>query len=363
MKIGKLFMPVFVMLVLVSSVFAQNYATPGNPAVINIGSASIDEGVGTSPIVEYIWVLPDEGLDPEAQLEIIPSGERCDIYACVVVSDMESRDTIEDVFVDVYHPDDSFKYQMHATWLDPNDAADAAEIEACKTDALNHGLISSQDHADINYNIFSQPNWYMYKVFLPMYYHQPSGWYDVLGYAVDSTSRISDPNLREFDWVAGTYLELDFETINFGNIQPGAWKIVNGDLDMNTPDMPTLKNEGNTEVSVGVEFSEFIGQNSLPNKIIDDFDAQLRNLGDDNYHGILGEHLEFVANERVTFMYPISLCRQEKIDFSIHADIGTVPDAYQGSVTIFAEPVVVPAPVPEMEYPVAESCPDGNPVD
>jgi hypothetical protein len=359
MKIGKYFMPVFVMLVLVSSVFAD-YATPGNPAVIAVGSASIDEGVGTSPVVEYVWVLPDESLDTDTQVMIEPSGERCDIYACLVVSDVESRDTIEDVFVDIYHPDESFKYQMHATWLDPNDSAEAAEIEACKTDALAAGLISSQDFDDINYNIFNQPNWYMYKVYLPMYYHQPSGWYDVYGYAVDSTSRLSQPNVEEFEWVAGTYLELDFNTINFGNIQPGAWKIVNGDVDMNTPNMPTLKNEGNTEVVVGVEFSKFVGQASLPNKIIDDFDAQLRNIGTNNYLGIPGEHLEFVAEQQVWFTHPISLCRQEKIDFSIHADVGTVPDQYAGSVTIYAEPNVVDAPVPDMEYPVEGSCDEPN---
>jgi len=347
----KRILSLMVLLLLSTGVFAD-YAQPGMPGVV-VSEAGVQEGSGTSPVVEYIWVLPDESLDEGTQLEIIPSGEREDIYACLVVSDAESRDTIADVFVDVFHPDDSFKYQMHARWLSP--LHDAAMIEGCKTDALNAGLITSEDFDDINYNIFSQQNWYMYHVRLPMYYHQPSGIYDVLGYAVDTTSRLSDPNLADFEWVAGTYLELDFNTVDFGNIQPGAWKIVNGDVDMFTSDMPTLKNEGNTEILVGVKFSEFIGQGNLPNKVIDDFDAQLRNMGTDNYLGIPGEHLEFVADEQVTFTYPISLCRQEKIDFSIHADVGTVPDTYEGSITLYADPVIVDSPSPDFEFRYGDS--------
>jgi len=108
---------------------------------------------------------------------------------------------------------------------------------------------------------------------------------------------------------------------------------------MGTPGMPTVKNEGNTEVRVGLMFSEFSGQNGLPNKVIDDFDAQLRNMGV-NYGDIPGEHLEFMAYEEVWFEYPVSLCRQEKLDFSIHADVGTVPDEYTGSITVYAEPAI-----------------------
>jgi hypothetical protein len=250
------------MLFAVGSVAAVDYVTPGSPSTLT-SNASIDEGAGTSPEVKYSWVLPDDSADPGTQLEIVPSGERNDIYACIVVGDVESRDSIEDVFMDLYHPDGSFKYQMHARWLNPNDQTDAVTIEDCKDAALAAGLISSQDHTDIDYNIFDQPNWYMYKVYLPMYYHQPSGTYTTLAYATDSTSRISDPLEGGFEWVAGTYLELDFNQVSFGSIQPGFWKVLNGDVNMATPAAPTLKNEGNTEIQVGVMFSKFLGQGAL----------------------------------------------------------------------------------------------------
>ena len=301
------------------------------------GSAAVLEGAGVSPVVEFIWVLPDEdNLTQGTQLEVLAGGQRDDIYACLVVSDADSRDTIADVFVDVYHPDTSFKYQIHGVRItDPN------AVEQCKSDALAHGLINSQDWEDINYNIFSQQNWYMYEVWLPMFYHQPAGDYEARGYAVDTQSRASEPESAFFTWIPGTFLELDFTAVSFGNIQPGAWKIVNGDLLFILDDgMPTVRNQGNTGVLVGLEFSEFIGQGSLPNKIIDDFDAQLRNLGTNNHYSVPGEHLEFVADQFVQFTYPIELCRQEKIDFSIHADVGSLPDQYAGNITVYADPVL-----------------------
>jgi len=351
---------------------ADSYVTDGSPQTVD-GAAAIGEGTGASPEVKYVWILPDDQPDvgTDTQLEIIPSGERDWIWACVVVADADNRDTIEDVFIDLYHPDDSFKYQSHgyilADWDEGTDRWMPQQdriIRHCLDPASRANLITSGERAEIEYNTFDQPYWHVYKVFLPMYYHQPCGEYDAWAYTVDSTSRISTPLVEPFDWVCGTYLELDFDTVNFGTIQPGAWKWAPGDTDMQTPDKPTLKNEGNTEIYVGLEFSEFVGQDSLPNKVIRKFDAQLRNLGTNNYKSIPGEHLEFLADQFVEFTYPISLCRQEKIDFSIHADVGTVPDNYAGDITVFARPNIVDVPVPEMDYPVdfdLEHPPFGDP--
>lgn len=303
------------------------------------GGAGVDPGAGNAPQIEYSWTLPDDYPEEGTQLELYPGGERNDIYACIVVGDAEGRETIADVFVDVFHPDESFKFQVHSSLLE-----DHAEIQECIDDALASGLIDSQDAQDISYNIFNQPNWHMFKVFIPMYYHQPSGDYTVKAQATDSQSFLSDAYNTTFTWMPGTYLEFDFTSINFGGIQPGAWKRLDGDTDMSTPEMPTLSNQGNTEAKVGLEFSDFKGTGVEPNKVIDSFDAQLRNLGTDNYEEIPGEHLEFASYETVWFTYPLSLCRQEKIDFSIHADIGTPPDNYTGNLTLYVEPVITSSP-------------------
>jgi hypothetical protein len=99
------------MLVSIGMAAGATYVTPGNPSVLT-GNATVGEGTGATPEVKYSWVLPDDSPATGTQLEIVPSGERNDIYACIVVSDADSRDSIQDVFMDLYHPDGSFKYQV-----------------------------------------------------------------------------------------------------------------------------------------------------------------------------------------------------------------------------------------------------------
>jgi len=305
------------------------------------GQGEISPG-GTAPIIEYSWILPDEdpnSTDNKSQLNVNPGLERTDIYSCFVASDNEGRDSLRKGFVKVYHPDGTFKYQAHATQLDP--VNDEAEIRACISDAVAAGLIT-EEQANSNildigiiYNIFEQPNWHMYKVYLPMYYHQPAGMYKVAAWVTDQKSSISSAFNETFEWVPGTYLALDFDTVSFGSIEALSWKNANGDTDMAKPQYPTLKNNGNTEIDVDVEFSDFVGEEF--GKVINDFDAQLRSMGLANdYNEIEGEHLFASSNEIMNFTWPIELCRQEKIDFSIHADSGMVPDRYAGNITIYA---------------------------
>ena len=359
----KLFGIVVVMLMF-STAFAAaaNYAEPGAPVNVNAG-ASIVEGGGISPTVEYVWILPDHYDETGTQINIVPSGERCDIYACVVVGDEDGRDTIKDVFAEVSHPDGSEKYQMHGYKV----AYGSTEYNDCLAGGIAAGLITDdQAHGNtvgvsIDYEVLGQQNWYMYKIPLPMYYHQPNGEYGVDVYVLDESSRVGKDVDPSFTWVANTYLELDFTNVDFGQITPNSdptvYKKVNGDMDMSTPDAPSLKNEGNTEITVGVEFSEFVGTVQGPTKIIDSFDAQLRNIGNDNYNGIEGEHLFFKANQPVEFKYPIELCRVEKIDFSAHADSGTMPDNYSGTITISATPATVDYfPHTQDMYPVGIDC-------
>jgi hypothetical protein len=350
-------------LLFVPMAFADTVVTPGDPGVVGTetvsGTAQILGG-NQPPVVRYMWILPDEDPDgePETQVNVDPGMERSDIYACIVVSDPQGRDTIEKVFAKVYHPDGTYKYQVHARLLNPLDEVDATGIKDCIADGVAADLISESEAYDlaldhgIDYNIFDQQNWHMYKVYLPMYYHQPAGMYDVKVWATDANSGLSQTcstetpcvNNRWFEWVAGTYLVLDFDSIDFGDaLAPGVWTDIDGDLDMGTPARPTLKNNGNTEVQVSVMFSDFVGE--MFEKRIDLFDAQLRNLqATNNWHDVPGEHFEFPSMYEQVFTYPIELCRHEKIDFSIHPDSGAVPDIYSGELTIYATPVVVSTP-------------------
>ncbi len=325
-------------------------------------TAHISSGGSAPPVVHYAWVLPDED-DYVEGTQIWPelSDERNDIYACVVVGDPQGRDDIQNVYVDVYHPvgtegilpcvaadgqvcDQSgqgqpwdhnpnnglFKYQVHAYKLDP--MYDQAEIEQCKLDALDAGLISQDDFNEIDYWIFDQPEWYMYKVYLPMLYHQPAGTYEAKAWATDTASGTSQTLSTFFDWVSTVGIEIDFYGgINYGTLQPSVYKIVQGNYVMSDGDNnPTIKNEGNEPVTLKVASTNLTGIQFQ--KEIDDFDLKW----DPEERGYGYGQIYFIGGQQVTLQDKLELCQTEKIDFSVHADVGLPSDTYQGTMTIWA---------------------------
>ncbi|MDP3917091.1 MAG: hypothetical protein Q8Q42_02270 [Nanoarchaeota archaeon] len=354
---------VSLLLVMMPMVFAEESCSDDN-IICDQGevdqSATIGAGTGSPPSIEYVWVLPDENLnDQGTQLFPTLSSERNDIYACVVVGDPQGRDDISQVFVDVYHPEGTqdllpcvpdannkcdftgdafdrnpegglFKYQVHADRLNPTIPADMQFIEDCKLDALAAGLITQADVDLINYNIFSQPEWYMYTVNLPMLYHQPSGLYEVKAWATDHASAFSDMVSSFFDWVSTVALEIDFQDgLDYGALQPSVYRVIQGDYNMISGDgKPTVKNEGNERVEISVQSSTLLGDTF--NKEINDFDVKW-----DPYETGFGHGQVFFDNdEQVILEDPLELCQTEKIDFSAHADLGLPADNYHGILQI-----------------------------
>jgi hypothetical protein len=325
--------------------------------------AEVGAGGGNPPTMEYVWVLPDEDpLEPGTQLFPKLSDQRNDIYACIVTSDPQGRDDVQQVFVDVFHPSGTgpllpcveeagivcnfdenppfdkdetqtglFKYQVHADRLDVVD--DREEIEDCKLDALNAGLISQNDFDLINYNIFSQPEWYMWKVYLPMLYHQPAGWYSVEAWGTDTASDVSDRLTTSFEWVSTVAMEIDFfDGLDYGYLQPSVYKVIQGDYNLVDGDgKPTVKNEGNERVNISLSSTSLGGQQF--GKQITDFDVKW-----DPYEVGFGYgQIFFQADQTVKLADPLELCQTEKIDFSIHADVGLPADVYDGTMSIWTE--------------------------
>jgi len=95
---------------------------------------------------------------------------------------------------------------------------------------------------------------------------------------------------------------------------------------MNTPDHPTVKNEGNTEIKLGLHATPLVGTIPPMPKTIEDFDAKF-----------LEEKLYFVASQEVWFTNALPLCTTEKITFSVHAPLDTPADSYSGDMTIYVE--------------------------
>jgi len=326
----------------------------------NVGqNAKITAGNGSPPVVEFGWILPDEDLRTSGT-QVFPklSEERNDIFACIVVSDPQGRGDIQQVFADVFHPTGTgpilpcvpsannkcdytgnpfdrdpagglFKYQVHATKLDPT--THRTFIESCKLNAVAAGLITRQQSDEINYNIFSQPNWFMYKVHLPMLYHQPAGKYKVQFRATDTRSGVSGKLQEVFEWVSTVALEIDFSNgLNYGELQPSVFKVIQGDYEMSYRDgKPTVKNEGNERINISIQSTTLVG--STHGKEINDFDVKWdpeeRSFG----YGLT----KFPDGQKVVLKEPLELCQTEKIDFSVHADVGLPADRYSGILEIW----------------------------
>ena len=298
----------------------------GQTTIVNT-QASITGG-GTPPVVEYAWVLPDEDpLTAGTQIWPYASTERTNLYACVVVSDPNGRDNVADVYIDVYHPQGqplcaSFKYQKHGVKLDI--VSNKADIEACKTAALNAGLITQAEYTDINYNIFNQTKYFMYKVDLKCNYCQPAGEYEARTFAVDQQGGVATPKSPKFTWIPSVILQIDFYNgVKFGEIIPGVEQTIQGDDNMLTNESPTVKNEGNVPIEISLNNSKMIGKTYK--KDILDFDAMFRS-----------EYKTYKALEKVTFANSLELCNTRKIDFSVKAPLGTPVDLYEGAITVIA---------------------------
>ena len=342
-------------------------------------TAAIASGSGSAPEIKFVWVLPDEdSTETGTQLNPKLSKERNDIYACIVVRDAQSREDIQDVFVKVYHPDDTglilpcvladndpdkdglfesmvcdqsgfgfpwnkdtlFKYQVHATKLDR--ISDRTTIEECKGDALDAGLITQEQYDDIDYEIFSQPDADMYRVYLPMLYHQPAGWYRVDAYAVDTQGNVATPKTATFEWVSTVAIEIDFFAgLDYGVLTKSVYAWIQGDYTMSDGDgEPTIKNEGNERVALAVSSTPLTG--SMYQKNITDFDVKW----DPEEDGIVtpGYGTKYFTSKDDPVDLgctngdetPLELCQTEKIDFSVHAATDLPQDTYTGTMTIEA---------------------------
>ena len=306
-------------------------------------------GSGSPPIIKAQWELPDDYPDvPGTQVDIVPSGTRM-MYAYVVVMDPNGRNDIAQVFCDVYHPDGTLKFQVHGVKLEPTDPVDVAEMEAAKADAVLAetgtwttnvpemlldptlppvpGEPITQDVADwLDEEIFNTETAYMYKVEIPMEYHQICGVYTVESWATDKSGEQSFRLVSWYEWVETKVLELDFTAIDYGEIVPCVEKVVPGDYVLDPagpapPVKPSVKNEGNLPLYIGVHSTAMVGDTT--GKTIEDFDAKFRD-----------EKLTYKACVDTWFTNPLPLCNTEKINFSIHAPEGTASDTYRGELTM-----------------------------
>jgi hypothetical protein len=178
--------------------------------------------------------------------------------------------------------------------------------------------------------------------------HQPCGEYLIEAHAV--SNGLESVLTNYIDVICFYSLEIDFETVDWGEIAPGVDKYVLGDLQFLPPadSRPTVKNTGNSGMGLGLLFDQMIqsicdadGCTPVPGgKIIDLFDAKF-GKSPTTLQTIdpipAGTPVEFDNNpERV-------LCSNEigKLDLSIHPPDTLPAGTYVGMVHVLArsEPI------------------------
>lgn len=292
------------------------------------------EPTDDGPVVEYCWILPDEDDQTDCvQIHINPSGWRNDIYAWLVVTDTNGKGDIAQVFAQVFFPRDVPTWcgseKFKASELAENRVTSATEIRDAMDAALYSEHLTKPDCEDIEAIVFTTPIAYVFKVQLPMEYCEPAGVYKVRMWATDGDSHPSEYCYATFQWKEAVVLQYDFGVLNFGSIEAGVEQPITGDEFLNTPLLPTVKNEGNTKIHMQIKSQEMVNQDDEQYKITE-FDV--RWMGKDFVYNTDGQTSDWTA--WLELDPDLCLCQTKPIGFSVHPDHSLPPGVYKGKLTI-----------------------------
>jgi len=313
--------------------------------------AVVGGGSGSPPYVCAKFETPDfDPLMDGTQIEPIP-GEQKAVKFYVVVGDPNGIPDVSAVYIKVYHPDGSFKFQLDA--IMPNwtiisydgmvdmdgdcsgdtvvpAALDILELENRITYGFDpvRGAMMTLDTLKFD---LEQGKQFLVEIIGEMDYCQPAGDYMVEAIVVDQGGE-SGTLTNTFNYLSIIALKCDFTKISWGNVNVNQWNILYGDEDLNTPTKPTVKNIGNDPAMLELHFTDMTGDNF--GKKIGDFDASM-----------LGGYIELEACTPKVIAddtgAPIMLppCTPTQIDFSVHPPVGTPEDTYRGEMTITILPL------------------------
>ena len=284
---------------------------------------NVISGGGDPPVVMAKWELPDN-ITEEPGTQIFPPlehGASLTVEYYAVVTDPQGIDDIDRVYVDVYHPNGTFKYQAQLY-----EVKNVSKAIAMIEDAANKGVITLAPGFTVD-NLTHAVEQFDAKVFKgegELSYHQPYGNYTVSAYAFDQNNGRSDYLNNTFEYVRGVGFEIDFTEINFGDVEVCKNKWVSGDAVWGPP-KPTIRNIGNTPAKINVSFDDMgFGKTNKDWNV--EYDARL---------GLFAP-VVFDPYEEVQLPGTLDLCTTTKISFSIHVKKGVGP--HTGNMTISAVP-------------------------
>jgi hypothetical protein len=328
-------------------------------------------GGGDKPLVLAKWETPDASpgkVVPPTQIAPPVSYQGTAPIQFWAVVYNNPINGVSQVAVEVYHPAlpllgaapgaaNSWKFQVILTpfnsaladgTISPDEAQAALDQY---TAALAAGLVTA--HATPYPNnetipqMLAQGQAYLWYGAYVMEYHQPAGIYKVDCWAKNQAGMdAANDVINYFEYVAVTAFEVDFASVNYGNLNAkgdgSADGVVSGDMIFgNVGGGPTLRNIGNTWFQLQIQQDDMGFNVSQPGNVWNvTFDARIGSLLEYPVGG--GTNTIFDpaffkgptspdAAKWTTLPGIIHLCNTWKIDLSIHV-VKFTGSAYSGSI-------------------------------
>jgi hypothetical protein len=260
----------------------------------------------TPPSIDYQWALSvngdsinpgDDGVITDMITQVMPiagSGmNESEKYfkKYVVVSDLNGIDDIAVVYEQLRDP--------NGVTMGPEVlATDITADNATWTEAINQAYannliteVAKDDMLDRLRSVNSGLKIYVVDNYLTN--HDAPGDYQVYFKVVDKKSGFEENSnmtnsigLLIVEYMSLKAFETDFSAINYGPVLVNSRKVIAGDEDWNTPNRPTIKNQGNVDINLVVIASSMWGQD--PDKVSQELPA--------DYLGVefMGEHVNSI---------------------------------------------------------------------
>ena len=313
---------------------------------------------GTPPSIDYQWALSvnggsinpgDDGTNGDMKTQVMPiAGSGMDesekyFKKYVVVSDLNGIDDIDVVYEQLRDPNG---VAMGPEVLATDITADNATWTEAINQAYANNLITEVAKDDMLDRLRSvNAGLKIYIVENCLTNHDAPGDYQVYfkvfdkGGAYEENSDQASIGLLIVEYMSLKAFEIDFTTINYGPVLVNSRKVIAGDEDWNTPDRPTIKNQGNVDINLVVGASSMWGQD--PDTVSKELPA--------DYLGVefMGEHVNSIyavlpslpgsgLASPVTLQGVLTPCTATQISFDMWIDpaYGVPANAYAGTIDI-----------------------------
>jgi hypothetical protein len=362
------------MITLISMVFSFGLIGPAYGSSDVTTSLSRDAGGGGSaPIIKAKWEMngPYSNLlgtdaDTDAGAQFLPSmawDTNIQYSICAIATDPDGISDVDGVYVDIYYPE--------SVAFHPEDSSNPDQINGGTNNIFDYGLSGCGEQRedesrltklskDDGYNLFCNkirndnnnlPSFYdqydyneicdadgelmketayVYCTDEQLIWEDPAGDYTVKVFALDKAGVFSNEFENNFEYLPVTSYEVDFASVDYGNVKLNTHKRISGDLNFVVNDnRPTVRNTGNTRMYLGITQDD-MGFGTTNDVYNVRYDARVGNNEADwkNFYPYAHKWLEDI----------LDLSETEEVDFSILVTKFPNQNAtYSGGMTLDAK--------------------------